>query len=58
MYTPLQIGGTIYSDPNGQTISLINDGNYVTQINGYQIISVFNSVITGIVNFNDLVPCR
>jgi hypothetical protein len=58
MYTPLQIGGTIYSDPNGQTISLINDGNYVTQINGYQIVSVFNSVITGIVNFNDLVPCR
>jgi hypothetical protein len=58
MYTPLQIGGTIYSDPNGQTISLINDGNYVTQINGYQIISVFNSVITGIVNFNDLAPCR
>ena len=58
MYTPLQIGGTIYSDPNGQTISLINDGNYVTQINGYQIISVFNSVITGIVNFNNLLPCH
>jgi len=58
MYTPLQLGGTIYSDPNGQTISLINDGNYVTQINGYQIISVFNSVITGIVNFNNLLPCH
>lgn len=58
MYTPLQIGGTIYSDPNGQTISLINDGSYVTQVNGYQVITVFNSVITGIVNFNSLLPCH
>jgi hypothetical protein len=58
MYTPLQIGGTIYSDPNGQTISLINDGSYVTQVNGYQVITVFNSVITGIVNFNNLLPCH
>lgn len=58
MYLPLQIGGTIYSDPNGQNVSLINDGNYVTQVNGYQVVSVFNSVITNIVNFSDLLDCH
>lgn len=57
-YSSYQIGSVIYSDPNGQTIAIISDGNYVIQVNGYQVITVNNSTIIGIVNFSNLNPCH
>ena len=58
VYSPFQVGSVFYSDPNGQTIAIINDGNYVINVNGYQIINVNNSTISSIVNFSNLLPCH